>query len=209
MFKRWLTPTLLVMPLVLAACGDEEDLRVFNEVGTWSLQQFALDGKDWTPVDQMARSNAFLLQFDKTEGRGVVGAATCGGGGKYGVQTSLCNIEGRTDWQCRCFSYVHEEKNLMEWQEFAPGDAPPSVVHETGEDAGDSGDTEGDPSDSIAVQKDPEINGAVLFQPLPYTTAVWTDSGLFDSDGSSSKYQFLQKADSVFDESGCAETCGI
>jgi hypothetical protein len=209
MFKRWLTPTLLVMPLVLAACSDEEDLRVFDEVGTWSLQSYALDGTNWSAVDQDVRKNAFLLRFDSTPGSGVVAGATCGGGDKYGVGSSLCNTFNREDWQCRCFSYIHEEKNLMEWQEFAPGDAPPSVVHETGEDAGEAGDTEGDPSDSIAAQKHPEINGAIILSPLPYTTSVWTESGLFDSDGMNSRYEFLQKGDNIFEESGCSEVCGI
>lgn len=211
MFKRCLTPTILALPLMLTACGEPEDLRVFNEVGTWSMQRFALDGTNWEPVDQMARDNAFLLRFDPTEGSGVVAAASCGAGGSFSVKASTCRIALESDrsWQCRCFSYLHEQKNIMEWQEFAPGDAPPPVVSETGEDGGEGGDTEGDPSDTIAVQKDPEINGAVLFQPLPYTTPVWTMDGLFNSDGMSSRYQFLQKSDTVFEESGCAEACGF
>jgi hypothetical protein len=214
MFKRCLTPSLLVLPLFLTACGEPEDLRVFNEVGTWSMQRFALDGTNWENVDQDVRKNAFLIRFDTTEGSGVVGAATCGGSdpNQFGVKSSLCNTYDREYWRCRCFSYLHEEKNLMEWQEFAPGEAVPPVVSETGEDAGEGADTEGDPSDSIAVQKDPEINGAVLLQPLPYTTNVCNmpaECGLFDSDGMNSKYQFLKKADNLFDQSGCAEACGI
>jgi hypothetical protein len=95
----------------------------------------------------------------------------------------------------------------MEWQEFAPGDAVPEVVSETGED-GTGGETEGDPSDTINVAKDTEINGAVLFQPLPYVTNVFQDGGLFDSNGVDSKYLFQQKAPHIFDESECAAACG-
>ena len=91
--------------------GEEPDLRIFEEEkGAWSLQRFALDGTNWVQVDQMARSNAFLLKFDEPGGSGVVAAASCRGGGSISVTKSTCriNFEG---WECRCFSYIHEEAN--------------------------------------------------------------------------------------------------
>lgn len=180
------------------AGGSEtgEDMRVFDEVGTWSLQRYALDGTNWQPIDPQARKDAFLLRFDATPGSGTVAAATCGAGGSFSVNGSTCRIALETDrtWQCRCFAYLHEQPNLMQWQEFAPGDAPPDV---------------GAQSISIAVQQDPEINGAALFQPLPAMTSVWSMGGLFDSDGTTSRHQLLLRADNLFEESGCAEACGI
>lgn len=213
MIDRRLLLTLIPLSLLtVSACGDEEDPRVFEEEGTWSLQRFALDGTNWKPIDQMPRDNAFLLRFDDTAGSGTVAAATCVGGGSASVEASTCRIDINHTWECRCFSYIHEEANIMQWQEFAAGEAPPPVVEETGEGMlEDDCDTECDPSVSINVQKDNEVNGAVIFSPLPGRTDVWGESGLFNSGYPSAtpRYQFLKKSESLFEESGCAEVCGI
>ena len=72
----------------------------------------------------------------------------------------------------------------MQWQEFIPGEMPPKVVEETGEGMlDDMGmDEEVDPSVTVGVQLDPEVNGAVLFSPLPERTpGVYDEKGLFNS----------------------------
>jgi hypothetical protein len=161
----------------------------FDERGVWSLQRFALDGINWIEVDLSTRENAFLLRFSRDVG--VVAGATCIGAGSGDVQSSLCR-QAFESWECRCFSYVFEEANEMRWEEFSPGATPPA-----------------DPTHVVAVAPDPTVNGAILTQPLPGPSDVHAESGLFNSDGNTSRHNFLPKAESVFDETQCSAACGI
>jgi hypothetical protein len=85
------------------------------------------------------------------------------------------------------------DKHTMAWAEFAPGQGP--------------GDTS-QPDGEVGFDLDPEINGGVLKSPLPGITEVHQVGGLFNSDGVLARHMFLQKADVLFDASGCAEACG-
>jgi hypothetical protein len=210
MFSNRLLLSLLALPLFAGGCKTEEDPRIFaEEDSVYSLQRFALDGINWIDVDQSSRKDAFMIQFDSQAGEGVVSVASCVGGGTADVQSSLC-AQSFEFWECRCFAYIHQEANKMEWQEFAVGEQAPPVVSETGEDGleDEGADTEGDPSDTINVALDPEINGAILFEPLPGTTNVYEDKGVFNSDGTTSRHQMLKRSNTIFADTMCADMCG-
>jgi hypothetical protein len=194
--------------LALAACQKEPDPRLFQEKGTWTLIRFT-DGVEWLNMSEAAE-DAFLLRYDG-DGEGVVAAATCTGFGNSHPKNTSCHTDPAHTWGCRCFSYIYEERNKMEWQEFAAGSVPPDVVHETGEELETGGvDTEGDPSVSIALGENEDPRGSFIYDPLPGTSEVYPDAGLFGSTGTTGdKFLFQRKADFLFDESGCADQCNL
>lgn len=83
-------------------------------------------------------------------------------------------------FECRCFAYTYE-KSTMTFAEEVPGGDPKTTT--------------------INLESYPGYNSTYLFEPLP--------EGLFNSDGTSSKYLFQARGDSKFMPTGCLDACGI
>lgn len=175
----------------LTGC-PEEDTRLFDETGVWTLEKYTLDGSPFSDVDQN-RKNRFLLRFKPEDG--VLASAACHEmGTEVSVGGSTCVNAGLSEWECRCFAYTYENDD-MRWQEFEPNTTPPTVGSsgtggdsETEEEGGGGG---GD-AHSLTVAAFENAASTYQFISLPNT--------LFNSDGQVSKHVFQIKADSVWTE---------
>lgn len=178
--KQYLPGALCALTVLASACKEEGRDVLFEEDGTWSLFQYDYEGKGLTAFDVAARVDQFLLHFNMEAG--VVAAASClDSMGRVDLGTTLCDT-GK--FQCRCFEYTYE-KSLMSWTEVEP-----------------KGGTVADPqTTAISLEKFPEYNSTYLFKPLP--------EGLFNSDGTSSRYLFQPRGNSAFEATGCLDACGI
>lgn len=182
--------------LVSVACKEEEEEpRAFEENGTWSLQEWAPDGADFSSLkDTTARRDAFLLRF--AESKGFVAAAACSSPvddpPDFSPASSRCN-SGDADqdrvWDCKCFSYDWTTEFSHVWLGYEPdGGKPPNP-------------NTADPEKTTTVSADTsDVENNIRLSPLP--------PELFDSDGESSVYLFQLKADRLMDETGCYEACG-
>jgi hypothetical protein len=168
--------------LALVSC-KEEDTRLFDETGVWTLDRYSLDGTPYQEINQ-GRKNRFLLRFKPDDA--VVAAAACHEQGfEVDVNSSSCTNAALSIWSCQCFSYTYEGSQMI-WQEFAPGDTPPPVG------AVDGGETDGMGTGAHEVNLSAfgETAATYQFDSLPL--------GLFNSDGELSKHVFQQKADSIW-----------
>ena len=166
----------------LAGCA-EEDTRLFDETGVWTLEKYTLDGTPFKDVDQN-RKNRFLLRFKPDDG--VVAAAACHESGtEVSVDSSTCVNAGLSTWDCRCFSYAYDTDRMV-WAEFDPGATPPLVSLDE--------DAPVIPEDSHSLQVAAFENAASTYQ------YISLPMGLFNSDGEVSKHVFQIKANSVWTE---------
>ncbi|PRP92891.1 hypothetical protein ENSA5_46570 [Enhygromyxa salina] len=173
----------------LTSC-KEEDTRLFDEAGVWTLEKYSLEGMPYQDIDQ-GRKNRFLLRFKPDDG--VVAAAACHEQGTdIDVNSSTCVNAGLSTWSCQCFAYTYEESTMI-WQEFAPGEPPPVVGIPSGDGGtGDTGGTmEGDSHD-LSLSSFGDLSATYEFHSLPM--------GLFNSDGDLAKHVFQIKADTVWTE---------
>jgi hypothetical protein len=170
--------------LALVSC-QEEDTRLFDETGVWTLDRYSLDGSPYQEINQ-GRKNRFLLRFKPDDA--VVAAAACHEQGfEPEVNSSSCTNATLATWSCQCFSYTYEGSRML-WQEFAPGDTPPPVGAVAGGDGTDGGDMEG--SHEVNVSAFGETAATYQFDTLPLD--------LFNSDGDISKHVFQQKAETIW-----------
>jgi hypothetical protein len=171
--------------LALGGC-PEEDTRLFDETGVWTLDRYSLDGTPYQEINQ-GRKNRFLLRFKPDDA--VVAAAACHEQGfEVDVNSSSCTNAALSTWSCQCFSYTYEGSQMI-WQEFAPGDTPPPVGAVGGGDGTDSGGTEGS-AHAVNLSAFGETAATYQFDTLPL--------GLFNSDGELSKHVFQVKADTIW-----------
>jgi hypothetical protein len=176
------TAALFAATITLTGC-PEEDTRLFDENGVWTLERYSLDGGLYTDISQN-RKNRFLLRFKSDDG--VVAAAACHEQNTpVDVNSSNCTNAALSNWTCQCFAYSYD-KDRMVWQEFAPGDKPPTVGS-PGDGETDGGGT-GAHEIFLAAPKD--TTSTYEFSTLP--------ADLFNSDGLVSKHIFQVKADSVW-----------
>lgn len=175
--------------LAAGACKEEGPTKLFEEKGTWSLDKFDI-GEGIENLDLQEREDQFLLNFDpETE---IVSAASCiDSMGNSEIDESLCDIH---EFVCRCFTYTYDESQMI-WTEFQPeGNPAPPVPDE------DSGAKKPGEPFVINLEEYPETNNTYRYSGLPY--------GLFSSDGTSSKYVFQVRGDTLFQATGCLEICG-
>jgi hypothetical protein len=190
----------------VVACA-EEDTRLFDETGTWSLIYFSLEGGALSPIEHSPHNNAFLLNFDPSVS--LVTAAACSFGGSNSVLASQCRFgdENQIDWECRCFKYSYEG-STMNWTEYAPGTDPPASAGGGGDT--DGGGAEGSTTITVSVPDSEDLpNGSKLFTPLPGPSEFDMVDGVFQSDGETSSHVFLQRAENLIDETGCRAACGF
>ncbi len=195
-----LVPVALGLSLGAGACKEEPTTpKLFEEGGVWSLINYDLEGSgDINEVDTMNRRDAFMLQFDDVEN--VVTAASCVDDSNLEATpaNSGCRLSpSTTRWVCRCFGYDFVREQML-FREFNPGDMPPDVSIEGGDDppadeAGESGGTAtGEDDTAVFVSEVPDINSTFNFRPLP--------DGLFGSNGMTSRYILQTRAASIFQE---------
>jgi hypothetical protein len=179
--------TAAVLALVSLTGCPEEDTRLFDETGVWTLERYSLDGTPYQDINQ-GRKNRFLLRFKPADG--VLAAAACHEEGfPVDVNSSSCTNATLATWSCQCFSYTYENSRMV-WQEFAPGDTPPPVGAVGGGDGtGDTGDTENS-AHEVNVSAFGETSATYQFDTLPL--------GLFNSNGDISKHVFQIKADTIW-----------
>lgn len=197
------TAALLAATAMLTGC-PEEDTRLFDETGVWTLERYSLDGSPFVDVSQN-RKNRFLLRFKPDDG--VVAAAACHEQNtEVNVNSSNCTNAGLSTWTCQCFAYTYEN-NRMVWQEFAPGDPVPPVGAPGGDGETDGG---GGGAQELFVAAPEGTASTYEFTSLP--------AGLFNSDGDLSRHVFQIKADSVWtavdinadgtaDLEACSQSC--
>ena len=192
---RALTPIgvcLALATLSLTGC-PEEDTRLFDETGVWTLEKYTLDGSPFKDVDQN-RKNRFLLRFKPGDGvgenEGVLAASACHEQGTtVDVDSSTCLNAGLSTWSCQCFAYTYDG-DAMVWQEFDPGQpVPPVGSVASGETGGEEG---GGEAHGLIVAGFENAASTYQFFSLP--------PGLFNSDGDLSKHVFQLKADKVWTE---------
>ena len=173
----------------LTGC-PEEDTRLFDETGVWTLEKYTLDGAPFQDINQN-RKNRFLLRFKPEDG--VVAAAACHEqGSEVDVNSSTCVNAGLSTWSCDCFAYTYEN-DAMVWQQFEPGTTPPAVGAPAGGGGSETGDGDGDAggtAHSLTVGSFENAVATYQFVSLPMD--------LFNSDGDISKHVFQLKADSVW-----------
>jgi hypothetical protein len=170
--------------LALVSC-KEEDTRLFDETGVWTLDRYSLDGTPYQEINQ-GRKNRFLLRFKPDDA--VLAAAACHEDGfEVDVNSSSCTNAALSTWSCQCFSYTYEGSQML-WQEFAPGDTPAPVGPVGGGDGTDGGDMEG--SHEVNLTAFGETAATYQFDTLPL--------GLFNSDGELSKHVFQAKAEMIW-----------
>ncbi|MFO7567588.1 MAG: hypothetical protein R6X02_33395 [Enhygromyxa sp.] len=198
------TAAFLAATATLAGC-TEEDTRLFDETGVWTLERYSLDGGPYVDIAQI-RKNLFLLRFKPDDG--VVAAAACHEQNtEVNVNASSCLNAGLSQWSCQCFSYTYEN-NRMVWQEFTPGEAPPPVGAVGGD--GETDGAEGGGAHELFLAAPAGTTSTYEFSSLP--------PGLFNSDGMLSKHVFQIKADSVWtgvdknedgtlDLEACSQSC--
>lgn len=178
--KQFVPGALCALTVLAGACKEEGRNVLFEEAGTWALFQYDIDGKGLESFDAAARVDQFLLHFDMDAG--VVAAASCRDSmGRTDLTQALCDVG---EFECRCFVYSYEESE-MQWTERAP-----------------EGGTLADPqTTTILLETYPGYTSTFLFEPLP--------EKLFNSDGTSSKYLFQARGNSLFEPTGCLDACGI
>lgn len=178
--KQFLPGALCALTVLAGGCKEEGRDVLFEEDGTWALLFYDLDAKGLVPFDASSRVDQFLLHFDMENE--VVAAATCVDSmGRTDITKTLCDIE---TFECRCFSYTFEG-NVMTWT-----DRP-----KEGEEIADPKTT------TINLELYAEYKSTYRFDLLP--------EGLFNSDGTSSRFVFQSRGDSVFMPTGCLDACGI
>lgn len=167
---------------LLMGC-PEEDTRLFDETGVWSLERYSLDGSPYVDIAQN-RKNRFLLRF-KPDDKVVAAAACHEDGTTVDVNGSNCTNAALATWTCQCFAYTYDNDRMV-WQEFPLGEEPPAV----GVPA--EGDTDGMSTGAheLFLAAPMGTTATYEFGPLP--------AGLFNSDGLISKHIFQIKADSVW-----------
>lgn len=189
---RALSTTVLFAALALCGCPSEEDTRLFEEEGVWTLTQFDLGGMGLTAVDNNSRKDAFLVKFDAT--RRIAAFAACGTGDNFSVNSSLCKTlpEDSREWQCTCVRYSYDESTMTSIVFPEDGSIPPKPS---------SGfeDEEGNVAVDTLLNVNETVANSYVFGPLP--------KGVYDSDGEISRYVFQQRAPGAFDETGCEEVC--
>lgn len=203
---RAITTAAVIVALANLTGCKEEDTRLFDETGVWTLERYSLDGTPYQEVPQ-SRKNRFLLRFKPDDG--VVAASACHEQGtEIDVNGSSCTNASLATWSCRCFAYTYENSTMV-WQEFAPGEPPPVVGTPAGGDGtGDSGGMMDGGAHELTVAAFGESAATYEFDSLPM--------GLFNSDGEISKHVFTLKADTVWtqvdvngDETPDLEDCAI
>ena len=169
----------------LTSC-KEEDTRLFDEAGVWSLEKFSIGGtQPYADIDQ-SRKNRFLLRFKPDDG--VVAAANCHAeGDTASVEASTCFNASTATWDCRCFAYTYDNDRMV-WQEFGLGESPPPVGNPAGEDSG---------AVEVIVEPYGDASSTYTFGTFPM--------GLFDSDGEVSKHVMQIRADSVWTDADVNE----
>jgi hypothetical protein len=194
---RYLKSLLLASSLVAATgCSEEGYVTLFDEDGTWVLTAHDIDNTGtYTPIDSATREDKFLLFFNRTSGEeeipgGKMAAASCiDENDNQSPVSSSCN----RGFACRCFNYTFNEATFL-MKEYV-GEGGYLFTPEDGEPS---------PEEQVTVLVS-EVEGKAftyIFDPLPQR--------LFESDiPTSSAYQFQQKANSLFEGTGCLETCGI
>jgi hypothetical protein len=175
--------------LALVSCKEEET-KLFEEGGVWTLDRYSLNNTPYQEVNQ-GRKNKFLLRFKPEDG--VIAAAGChdDANEEIDVNSSSCTNTALSTWSCQCFSYTFENSRMV-WQEFAPGDTPPPVgavggEGETGGDGGGSGTAH-----EVFVSAFGETAATYEFDSLP--------EGVFSSDGDIALHVFQLKADTIWTE---------
>ena len=175
--------------LCLTSTGcKEEDTRLFDESGVWSLEKFSIEGGlPFNDIDQ-SRKDRFMLYFQPNDREeedvpgGIVAAANCHAeGDTESVTASSCINPSLASWSCRCFAYAYDDDRMV-WQEFAPGEAPPAVGNPAIDDSG---------AQEIFLEPFQQASSTYIFESLP--------DGLFDSDGENSKHVMQIRATSVWD----------
>ena len=187
-YRPVITAVVVAALACLTSC-KEEDTRLFDETGVWTLERYSLAGEPFQDIAQVRKSR-FLLRFKPEDG--VVAAAGCHEmGDDPDIRSSTCVNAGLSTWSCQCFAYTYDTTTMI-WQEFPPGETPPMVgIPAGGESSGSEG---GGDSDAHVIEL-ASFGGSTTtfeFSPLPLD--------LFNSDGSSSTHVFQLKADSVWTE---------
>jgi len=194
--SRALTPTGVLLAFAALTGCAEEDTRLFDETGVWTLEKYTLDGSPFKDIDQN-RKNRFLLRFKPADGpgeedeeQGVVAAAACHEtGSDVDVDASTCVNAGLATWSCQCFTYTYEGSTMV-WQEFEPNTSPPLIGAPTSGETG--GDGDGGGAHTLTVAGFEGAAATYQFVSLP--------EGLFNSDGEISKHVFQLKAEKVWTE---------
>ncbi|MEE9385978.1 MAG: hypothetical protein V3V08_21410 [Nannocystaceae bacterium] len=188
-------PVLVLVATLLAACAEEDEApaRLFDENGTWSLQEFSPEGSGGGPtLNGTVRENAFMVRF--SEDLGALAAAACSSSltnPDFSPSSSQCRLgdasENPPEWDCQCYSYYWPGETSQTWLHYKPksGSKPP--------------DPHNDADNSSTTSLTEVAPNTYRFSPLP--------NPLFDSDGESSSFVFRHKADTLFDETGCWEHC--
>jgi hypothetical protein len=185
--SRAITTAAVIVALASLTSCKEEDTRLFDETGVWTLEKYSLDGTPFQDVTQ-SRKNHFLLRFKPDDG--VVAASACHEDGTdVDVNGSSCTNASVATWSCQCFAYTYEGSTMV-WQEFQPGEPPPEVGSPAGDGTGDTGGTMGGGAHELTVEAFGDSTATYTFASLPM--------GLFNSDGDLSKHVFTLKADSVW-----------
>ena len=187
-FRPVITAAVVTALACMTSC-KEEDTRLFDETGVWTLEKYSLAGEPFQDIAQ-GRKNRFLLRFKPEDG--VVAASGCREmGDDLDIRSSTCVNGLLSEWTCQCFAYTYDTTTMI-WQEFPPGDPPPMVGVP---DAGDTGtDGGGNGSDAHVIDL-ASFGGSTTtfeFSPLPLD--------LFNSDGMLSNHVFQLKADAVWTE---------
>ncbi|MFV8750275.1 hypothetical protein ACNOYE_06965 [Nannocystaceae bacterium ST9] len=157
---------------------------MFDETGVWAVEKYALDGGQLEDIPQ-ERKNAFLLNFDSD--LGVVAVGSCFSANNQDIESAICKSNpAAAFWECQCFAYEFK-KSRMVWQPFDPGAEIPIV--------GDP-EIEGSGAFEVLVEEFPSLGLGYLYNPMPM--------GVFDSDGTLSKYVLQQKAVNVWTEAEVA-----
>lgn len=184
-FRPVITAAVVAALACMTSC-KEEDTRLFDETGVWTLEKYSLMGEPFQDIAQVRKSR-FLLRFKP--GDGVVAAASCHEqGDDPDIRSSTCVNAGLSEWSCRCFAYTYDTSTMI-WQEFPPGETPPVVG------TPDIGETDGSDDNGAHIVELASFGGSTStfeFSPLPLD--------LFNSDGDLSTHVLQLKADSVWTE---------
>jgi len=183
------------LPLLAFGAGcDAEVPTLFAEGGVWEMTEYDI-GDGIAPVDPEYRKEAMLLKFRSD--LGIVQTAICGNSESDTPANAPCRLQvTATSWFCKCYAYKFEN-DTMAWKEFPAGEPRPGVDFPA-DGGGPEEDEEIDPDDPqsgstlVTVSEKPDVRDTFYFEPLP--------DGLFGSDGENSRYVFLRKANSLFNQ---------
>jgi hypothetical protein len=224
------TLALAVSTLCISCKKDEgPPPGYFDESGAWALVTYDLEGLGDFQDVASNRENAFLLNFDKANGVVQTAACVDLDEGQDSPNDSPCRLTpSETEWVCQCYGYAFSD-TVMKWQSFDAGEVPPEVSIESTDDGapaddgtgggggsgnggsgdggsgGDGGTAEGGGDGStgggggatgatttILVMPQQDIEDTHTFIPLP--------TGVFSSNGTSSRFIMEARAGSVFAE---------